>query len=468
MKKNILFFIAIWFCNIANAQNFKSDITSTIGSNEGGQLNLTNSLKIGKNVKTWTLFNMTGPYGNGLNFWAYAADGTNLGPKMTLSDDGSLNVNTGSIFSRNGSVYASLNSNEGPFLSLINPGKTANGTANDWRIYNMTGSYGNSLQFWNYGNGGFYGSRFTILDNGNVGIGTNAPESKLHISSKGNSGQLDYNLILQKTIVSDNDKSAVGLLFSTECCGPFGKSAIVHERTGGYGIGNLHFLNNNAIDISNPTLINSRMTISSAGNVGIGTTVPADKLSVSAGAITVGFGNMDKATLQGGSGFGSLLRLFYADGKETVRIDAGGGGGTSWINSGNLLIGKTSQINSAYRLDVNGTIRSNEIRVNLDGADFVFEEKYPLMPLTELEAYVKKNKHLPEIAPAKEMQEQGSNLGDLNTKLLQKIEELTLYVIEQQKLITQQAKELESHKVKLTKIDQIEKSLARINAANEK
>jgi hypothetical protein len=204
------------------------------------------------------------------------------------------------------------------------------------------------------------------------------------------------------------------------------------------------------------------------GNVGIGTNNPSDKLSVSAGAITVGFGNMDKATLQGGSGFGSLLRLFYADGTETVRLDAGGGGGTSWINSGNLLIGKTSQINSAYKLDVNGTIRSNEIKVNLDGADFVFEEKYPLMPLSELETYIKKNKHLPEIAPAKEMQEQGSNLGDLNTKLLQKIEELTLYVIEQQKLITQQAKELESHKVMLSKIDQMEKTLAKMSTANEK
>ncbi len=57
------------------------------------------------------------------------------------------------------------------------------------------------------------------------------------------------------------------------------------------------------------------------------------------------------------------------------------------------------------------------------------------MPLAELEAFIKKNKHLPEIAPAKEMQEQGSNLGDLNTKLLQKIEELTLHIIELNKKI---------------------------------
>ncbi len=91
--------------------------------------------------------------------------------------------------------------------------------------------------------------------------------------------------------------------------------------------------------------------------------------------------------------------------------------------------------NPQYELDVIGTIRAREIKVDLNGADFVFEKDYKLMPLNELEKFVKEQKHLPEIAPAKEMEKNGTELGDLNSKLLQKMEEMTLYMIEQSKAI---------------------------------
>jgi hypothetical protein len=102
---------------------------------------------------------------------------------------------------------------------------------------------------------------------------------------------------------------------------------------------------------------------------------------------------------------------------------------------GNLLINKTSQVNQIYKLDVNGLVRANEIVVNTNGADFVFDDNYNLTSLQELEAYIQKNNHLPGIDPADKMQREGMLVGDLNTKLLQKIEELTLYVIELEKKV---------------------------------
>lgn len=139
--------------------------------------------------------------------------------------------------------------------------------------------------------------------------------------------------------------------------------------------------------------------------------------------------------------------------KEKPSIDLNGGiissgnlqvsgSGLHYISNGNVLIGKTSQQNSSYKLDVAGSIRADEVKVNLDGADFVFEEGYNLKPLSEVDNFIKENKHLPDIESAKEMQTGGTNLGELNTKLLQKIEELTLYLIQQNEKIEKLEKEI--------------------------
>ena len=146
--------------------------------------------------------------------------------------------------------------------------------------------------------------------------------------------------------------------------------------------------------------------------------------------------------MPGGSSEGevfSSLSLYHAYSEnnkvETVRFTSHN---HCWVNTlGNFGIGTT---NPLYKLDVRGTIRADEILVNhVSGADFVFDKSYNLRPLSEVKTYVQQNQHLPEIPSAAEMQENGVNMNELQMQLLQKVEELTLYIIQQD----QRIKELE-------------------------
>ncbi|MCE7057178.1 hypothetical protein LZF95_21030 [Algoriphagus sp. AGSA1] len=85
-------------------------------------------------------------------------------------------------------------------------------------------------------------------------------------------------------------------------------------------------------------------------------------------------------------------------------------------------------------LEVNGTIKTKEVNVTATGwPDYVFRSGYQLMPLSELEAFIQKNGHLPDVPTEAEVMENGVNLAEMNVKLLEKVEELTLYVLELQR-----------------------------------
>lgn len=104
------------------------------------------------------------------------------------------------------------------------------------------------------------------------------------------------------------------------------------------------------------------------------------------------------------------------------------------------------------KLHVDGNILANEIKVQAQTADFVFEEDYQLKSLEEVEQFVHKNKHLPDVPSAQQMEENGVGLSEMNKLLLQKIEELTLYVIElkkNQKLQLHQNNKLEKQIIEL-------------------
>ena len=107
------------------------------------------------------------------------------------------------------------------------------------------------------------------------------------------------------------------------------------------------------------------------------------------------------------------------------------------VNHDHYILGKlgVGTTQPAYELDVTGTIRAQEIIVETTGADFVFADDYQLRPLSEVKAFIQENKHLPEIKSAQEMQENGVGVNELQTQLLQKIEELTLYILQQEERI---------------------------------
>lgn len=120
----------------------------------------------------------------------------------------------------------------------------------------------------------------------------------------------------------------------------------------------------------------------------------------------------------------------------------------------------TSVLDPEYRLSVNGKIRAKGLRVQSSGwADFVFEPGYKLKSLSEVDQYIKTNRHLPEMPAAAQVIKDGNDVGETQIKLLQKIEELTLYVIEQDKRLTELEQKNKSLETQNKQIDEVKKQL---------
>lgn len=173
-----------------------------------------------------------------------------------------------------------------------------------------------------------------------------------------------------------------------------------------------------------------------SGNVGIGTISPAAQLHVDLG---------EDAEPTGG-GFiisGSLSSSNIAiDNNEIMARDNGavsklflnndGGDVSMCYAGGNVMIGASAPA-TGYLLTVDGKVICEELKVQLsqDWPDYVFEEGYDMPSISELKAFVKTHKHLPGIPDAEEMKA-GVSVGDMQTKLMQKVEELSLYIIQLQ------------------------------------
>ena len=279
-------------------------------------------------------------------------------------------------------------------------------------------------------------TKVIVKADGNIGIGTISPSARLDvlgvskIRGGGNTLRLygDQSTTATHAYISFNDQSA-------------SQSGVI-----GYtdpGVNHMYFWNKKGHIgfINGPTGSNSlNMYIMDNGNVGIGSSNPDRKLTVNGDIKSHGLMVRD-------DGATDLWMYRDADVGDWSLLRSNKGNGIALIGqvdvvalavsraTSNVLIGKTSQSNTSYKLDVAGKVRANEIVVNTTGADYVFDEDYQLKTLSEVETYIQENGHLPDIPSAKEMQKEGMAVGELNTKLLEKIEELTLYMLDQNKAI---------------------------------
>ena len=199
-----------------------------------------------------------------------------------------------------------------------------------------------------------------------------------------------------------------------------------------------------------------RMRIAPNGNVGIGTNNPICKFDVRgnqyiggtllmhspagnyAEGIRVTAATNNWVTLAlgavGNEGTNENMWSIHRTDKNDFTISRNSSDGANGIvvtKAGNVGFGI---INPTHKLDVNGTIHAKEVKIDNNGwADFVFDKDYKLPTLAEVEAHIQEHKRLPEIPSEADVKEKGVNIGEMHVKLLQKIEELTLYMIKQQK-----------------------------------
>lgn len=135
------------------------------------------------------------------------------------------------------------------------------------------------------------------------------------------------------------------------------------------------------------------------------------------------------------------------------------GDGNQWYYGNDLVIDGAGHIgigtlNPKEALSVNGNIRAQEIKVETSGwPDYVFKPSYILPTLNEVKLYIDKNQHLPDMPSEKEVASNGINLGEMNKLLTKKIEELTLYLIEKDKIINDEQKTNSKQEQRIGKLE---------------
>ena len=292
-------------------------------------------------------------------------------------------------------------------------------------------SNNNISLMWNGGNG--YERFLTVLDNGNTGIGVGNPLSKLEV---GGTLRTSFSSARYLAMHSNSDGNAY------------------LNYVGGASSSRIGFQINGT----------SRLSIMNNGYIGIGTTAPVEAFQLgdrwtfhNGGHKIIGY-NYDYNAGDKRITDDEVAAIRFTDAGDMRFLTSGSGVAGSSIgwsytlvlkNDGRVGIGLE---NPSDRLTVDGRIRGKEVKVNIvNGPDYVFDPGYQLRTLQATKVYIREHKHLPEIPSANEMEKDGIDLGDMNMRLLKKIEELTLYQIQLLEQLEQQQGEINKLKEIITK-----------------
>ncbi|NSW46583.1 MAG: hypothetical protein HPY79_12300 [Bacteroidales bacterium] len=287
-----------------------------------------------------------------------------------------------------------------------------------------------------------------INKNGHVGINVDNPQYTLHINGNIRFEQLpQQQTITNEAVLISDAQGVIKASPATQLKDNLGN----HTATQNLKLGN-YWLSNDSSD--------KGLQIKSDGNVQVGGGITQVNIGKSYSnapyylSSYIGFNaqrnNQGQWTFQsdGANNGGAAIIADVSGNIRLVSVASNGGSDksvdeTSMINNTKLIITNNGRVglgtnNPQYELDVRGTAHFCKAIVKSAGwCDFVFDNNYRLMPLYELKKYIELNKHLPEIPSAKEIEENDIDIAIMNKLLLQKIEELTLYIIKQQEEIEQ-------------------------------
>jgi hypothetical protein len=269
----------------------------------------------------------------------------------------------------------------------------------------------------------------------NVGIGTLTPSTPLHLKGPGS-----------HILRVDGTSPYISLYENTDYRGYLWSRGTTSIEVGSAAGTNL------PVTISPNTVFNTAFHSNGYVGIGIGTNLPDSRLEILGGqwdlSSTEGDFKIGNATYRlkigvatGGGGAGDV-RIYATGGTNRIILGAGTADVMA-VNSaggGSVIIGGNFIPAAGYKLSIRGKLMCEEMKVQLtaDWPDFVFQDNYRMPTISELDKFIKLNHHLPGMPPAVEVEKNGGfHVGELQLKMLQKIEELTLYLIEQDKSIKQ-------------------------------